>query len=50
MSAAGRAIIYNIPAGGKNVGVRRAQIGVRKLAARSSVCGVSSTQLLHCNA
>jgi hypothetical protein len=42
MSAAGRATLkkYNIPAGVKNVDVRKAQICVIKLLANSSNCGV----------
>ena len=37
---------YNIPAGKKNVGVERVQICVRKLAANSSVGGVSECAAL----
>ena len=37
---------YNITAGGKNVDVRIALICVRKLAANSSVCGVSKCAAL----
>jgi hypothetical protein len=37
---------YNIPAGLKNVDVRRVQICVRKLAANSSDCGVSECTAL----
>jgi hypothetical protein len=43
-NAAGESL--KIPAGGKVVGIRRAQICVKKLAANSSVCGVSECAAL----
>ena len=41
---------YNIPAGGKNDGVRKVQICVRKLAANSAFVRFPSAQLFNCNA